>query len=72
LQGPAHIAEEPADLILAGGHAPFRKIDLGIAGEQIENGLARRCHATVVEGLEVFERHRLSLLVRHRHLRQCH
>src|SRR5262249_28176728 len=40
LQGAADVAEQLADLVLAAGDAPFREIDLGIVGEEIEDAAA--------------------------------
>src|SRR6266566_4588071 len=65
-ESPAHIAEHPTDLVATLRYAPFREIDLGVLGEQLEDAAAGLGHAGVVEGLEVLERYRLSLRVCHR------
>src|SRR5690606_9901694 len=62
---PAHVAEELADLVLAGRQAPLGEVDLRVAGEQVQDAAAVRGHAPVVEGLEVLDRHALALLVGH-------
>src|SRR5882672_48811 len=72
LQCGADVAEQLADLLPAGGDAPFREIDLRVAREQIEDRTAVRCGAAVVERLQIFECHRLALLVGHCLSCQCH
>src|SRR5258706_9045926 len=48
---PAHVAEHPTDLVATLPYAPFREIDLGVLGEQLEDAAAGFGHAGVVEGL---------------------
>ena len=72
LERPPHIAEQFANLILAGRKAPLREIDLGIGSEQIEDRAARRCDAAVVKCLEVFQCDLLALLVGHGLRGNCH
>src|SRR5215510_645044 len=62
----AELAEELADLLLAGGQAPLREKHLGVVREQVQDAAAGRGHALVVERFQILERHRLPLLIRHR------
>src|SRR5215218_7866531 len=59
------IAEELTDLLLTVGQTPLRKVDLRVVGEELEDAVASRRDPTVIERLEVLERHRLALLVGH-------
>src|ERR1700681_4082043 len=65
LQGPAHVREELADLLLAAGQAPLREVHLGGVGKQGENAPAGRGPPAVVECLEILHGHRLALLIGH-------
>src|ERR1700749_4163244 len=72
LQRAADVAEHLPDLLLAGGDAPFREIDLGVVGEEVENAAAVPGLAGTVERLEIVDDHRLSLLVSHGLLGESH
>src|ERR1700761_9354723 len=65
LDRPAHVAEELADLRLAGRESPFREVDLCVDGEEIEDAAASRGDTAVVERLQVFQGDRLALLIGH-------
>src|SRR5882762_8945059 len=60
------VAEQLADLLLAVGQPPLGEVDLRVISEQVQDAAPGRGDATVVEGLEVLQRNRLALLVRHR------
>src|SRR5258705_4861600 len=62
----ADVPEQLADLLLAVGQPPLGEVNLRVIGEQVQDAAPGRGDATVVEGLEVLERNRPSLLVRHR------
>jgi hypothetical protein len=72
LERPADIGEALSDGLLAVGQAPLGKVDLGVVGEEVEDAGPGRGDAAVVEGLQVLERDRLALLVRHRLLSDRH
>src|ERR1700722_13741271 len=63
--GPANVAEQLANLLLPAGYAPFGKVDLRVVREEIQEASPVGGNPCVVESLQIFERNRLSLLVRH-------
>src|SRR4029078_10100419 len=71
-EGPANVAEQLADLLLPAGYAPFGKVDLRVVCEKIQDAPAVGGNPCVVESLQIFERNRLSLLVRHCVFGKCH
>src|ERR1700722_16218156 len=64
--GPANVAEQLADLLLPAGYAPFGKVDLRAVCEEIQYPSPGGGNSCVIESLQIFDRNRLSLLVRHR------
>ena len=72
LQGPADVGEALSDRLLAVGQPPLGEVDLRVVGEEVEDARPGRRDAAVVEGLQVLERDRLALLVRHRLLSDRH
>src|SRR5580704_1114721 len=72
LDGAADVAEHLPDLFLAVGNTPFRKIDLRVLGEQIQDAAPVPGLSRPVEGLEIIDYDRLPLLVGHRLLCYCH
>src|SRR3954453_2914194 len=72
LQRRADVAEQLSDLLLAVGEAPLGEVDLRVFGEEVQDAVAGRSDASVVERLEVLERDRSALLVRHRLRAHCH
>src|ERR1700739_1960725 len=71
-EGPANVAEQLADLLLPAGYAPFGKVDLRVVCEEIQDASPVGGNPCVVESLQIFERNRLSLLVRHCVFGKCH
>src|SRR5262252_1815154 len=71
-EGPANVAEQLADLLLPAGYAPFGKVDLRVVCEEIQDTSPFGGNPSVVESLQIFERNRLSLLVRHCVSGKCH
>ena len=71
-EGPGNVAEQLADLLLPAGYAPFGKVDLRVVCEEIQEASPVGGNPCVVESLQIFERNRLSLLVRHCVFGECH
>jgi hypothetical protein len=63
--GRANVAEQLADLLFPASYAPFGKVDLRVVCEEIQEASPVGGNPRVVESLQIFERNRLSLLVRH-------
>ena len=72
LRVPPTSPKQLADLLLPAGYAPFGKVDLRIVCEEIQDASPIGGNPCVVESLQIFERHRLSLLVRHCVFGKCH
>jgi hypothetical protein len=53
-------------------NAPFGKVDLRVVCEEIQEASPVGGNPCVVESLQIFERNRLSLLVRHCVFGECH
>src|ERR1700722_10652344 len=70
--GPANVAEQLANLLLPAGYAPFGKVNLRVVCEEIQEASPVGGNSCVVESLQIFERNRLSLLVRHCVFGECH
>src|SRR4051812_3961292 len=65
LQLRPDLPEHLPDLLAAVGDPPLRERHLGVGGEQLEDVVAGRRDAAVVERLQVLQRDRLALLVGH-------
>jgi hypothetical protein len=70
--GTANVAEQLANLLLPAGYALFGKVDLRIVCEEIQEASPIGGNPCVAESLQIFERNRLPLLVRHCVFGECH
>ena len=70
--GTANVAEQLANLLLPAGYALFGKVDLRIVCEEIQEASPIGGNPCVAQSLQIFERNRLPLLVRHCVFGECH